>query len=117
MRNHSTRSQAFGLGVVASGAFKANDRLSFGLSSPLKTVSGTIHLNLPVTIDAAGTLVREARTVNLADGARELAFEGGYVMPLSQGSTMAYSLTLRDNAGGIARQKNGLLAIRYTLRF
>ena len=59
--------------MLAYGGFQANHRLSLGLSSLLKAVSGTMHLNLPVTIDAAGTLVPESRTVNLSDGARELA--------------------------------------------
>ncbi|MBL0427841.1 S8 family peptidase [Ramlibacter alkalitolerans] len=112
-----TRSSAFGLGLVAADVLRSNDRVGFGISSPLKTTSGVMKLNVPVGVAADGSEIREARSVNLAAGARELSFEASYVMPLQVGGKLSYSLGLRHNAGGVAGEKDGMFAIRYSLQF
>ncbi|GAB3644998.1 S8 family peptidase [Ramlibacter alkalitolerans] len=113
----ATKSRAFGFGLVAADAFRSNDRLTVGFSSPLKTTSGTMHLNMPSGMDSEGNLLREARSVNLAAGARELSFETNYSMPLSAASNVATTVTLRHNAGGVAGQRDAMVAVRYTLQF
>lgn len=112
-----TRSQAFGAGLVYADVFQRNDRLTASISSPLKTVSGNLSLNVPTSVDADGNLIREVRLLSLSEGKREMIAQTSYFTPISKMSGISATLMYRQNANGVAGQNEAVAAIRYNLSF
>ncbi len=72
------------------------DRILLRASQPLRA-RGTMALDLPVGIDAGGTIVRESRSVALAPDGRELDIDLLYRRPLSRTSAWMAGIGWRDD--------------------
>lgn len=89
---------AFALGLQREQLWRSGDQLSLVLSQPLRARSGSMQLDLPTAVDATGTVLRSATSVNLAPAARELLTELTYSMPLNKHAVLGVSYLNRRNA-------------------
>lgn len=111
------RSEAFALGLVADDNLAPGDHLALTLSSPLRIVAGTTEVNMPVAITAGGDPVFERRRVPLAATGRELKLGLDYAVPLSRGSSLAFTGALRNDANHVAGEREGLAGLVYRAAF
>ena len=110
-------SDAFGVGLVTSDAWRTGDRLSLSLFQPLRATSGSLELDVASGVSDAGALTREIRTLPLSSPARELTTEAGYTMPLTKQSSAGFMLVSRRNPGAVPGRTENVVALRYLGRF
>jgi hypothetical protein len=91
-----TTSQAYTAFLAIENATHAGDRLTLRASQPLRA-RGTLRLDAPVGIDAAGTILRESRSIALAPDGREIDIDLVYRRPLSHTSAWMAGIGLRDD--------------------
>lgn len=113
----SIRSQAYGVGFVTQHSFKKDDRVSFGISSPLTVTSGTMTFDLPQTVDKNGNILRSNLLVNLSTPAREIKFEASYFTPISQTSSIGITVNYRKNANNIVGATEQLAVVNYQIGY
>jgi hypothetical protein len=71
-------STAFEVGVAIDSVARADDRLSFTVSQPLRVEAGKAVLDVPVARDVEGNVARARRALDLQPGGREIDLEIGY---------------------------------------
>ena len=112
------RGDAFALGLMRSDAFRRGDRLSLGVSQPLRLRSGSLNMALPQGQDEAGDLQFGEQAVSLAPEGRELRVEARYAMPLSRTANVSTFLMHRAQPGHDGSQPNEVAAgVRWSKSF
>ncbi len=112
------RSDSFGLGLGRSDLWALGDRLSVGLSRPLKVTDGGGVLDIPVGRTLDGQVIRAAERVSLTPSGTEWDATVGYSLPLGEGEDLGLSYMLRLEPGHDAEaDPEHLMGLRYRLRF
>ena len=80
----TTRSEAFGVGVVMRDLVKANDGLTLTVGQPFRQDRAEATIDLPVAREPDGNMVTTRQNLDFAPKAREITTEIGYRLPLDQ---------------------------------
>jgi len=111
-------SQAYGVGLVRGDNWRAGDRLSFALNTPLHARTGTLRYSVVTGITEQGDPIYGTHTVNLAPTAREWTMETRYATRLSRDASLSAAAVLRMNPDHDAGAPSQLvLGLRYSLSF
>jgi subtilisin family serine protease len=113
----SIRSQAYGVGFALQNSFKKDDRITFGVSSPLTIISGVMNFDLPQTVDENGNLVRSSLPINLANSAKEVKLEVSYFTPVAKKSSIGITINHRRNANSAAGVVEQLAVVNYQIGY
>ncbi len=79
-----TRSEAFGVGLVASGLAVHDDGLTLMVGQPIRQERAEVTVDLPVARKPDGSVLTAAQRIDLAPEIREIAAEIGYRLPLGR---------------------------------
>ena len=91
----SIATQSFSLGVAKDQVFGKLDQAGFVFSQPLRAVSGSADLSLPVARDYFGNISYTSTSTSLAADGRELDFQGFYKTPVAEGASLNLGAMLR----------------------
>lgn len=112
------RSESFGVGVAQGDVFDEGDRLAFGLSRPLKVVSGTAMLDVPVGRGIDGQILRETERIGLGPSGNEVDAEVSYRLHLEQGQSLSLNAMARFQPDHVAgADTDYLVGARYKMSF
>jgi hypothetical protein len=113
-----TRTNAFGLALVASDRFLADDRLSIALSQPMRAYAGQVAMDMLTGLDENGNEMRERTLFSMVPLGRELRAEVNYLVPLHDAASVGVTLMLRREPNNmIEAAAEKLLALRYEKRY
>ena len=114
----SLTSQAWSIEAGRAGLFDRLDRLSFGITRPLRVIASDFRLTLPVAYDyASATATDGIRTLDLVPRGREQDMELAYARPLGAG-WLTVNLYRREQADNIASWPDDIGgAMRFELSF
>src|SRR5262249_7892980 len=87
--------QSFSLGIAKDQVFGQRDQAGFIFSQPLRAVSGSANLSVPVARDYFGNISYTSTTASLAADGRELDFQGFYKTPVADGASLNLGAMLR----------------------
>ncbi|MBK1666531.1 hypothetical protein CKO28_00555 [Rhodovibrio sodomensis] len=93
------QSEAFGVAVAGREVFREGDSLGFGISRPLKIVSGAANVSVPVGRGADGEIIREDHQIGLSPDGNQVDLEVSYATPLSENSSLRMGLMGRLQPG------------------
>lgn len=116
-RVSSIRSQAYGVGFAIQNSFKKDDRINFGVSSPLTITSGSMTFDLPQSVDENGNMIRSNLPINLATPTKEIKLEVSYFTPISQKSSIGITVNHRRNANSIGGATEQLALVNYQIGY
>lgn len=113
------RADGYGVGLVRSDNWRADDRLSFTINAPLRARSGTLTYSVVSDVDSStGEPIYGTHTVNLAPTAREWTAETRYSTRLSASSSISAVAALRIHPDHDASAASQLAAgVRYNQSF
>ncbi len=77
------RGEAYGLGLVAGGVFRRDDRFGIMVSRPLRVIGGEAEIRIPNARDFDGRVFAETESVNLVPNGRETDLEVAYALPVT----------------------------------
>jgi len=112
----SVRYNSVKLAYGARDIWGAGDRFSIGVSLPQAVQSGSAKFALPVAMSSSATTFSTV-DVGLAPEGRQLDLTVSYGLPLTARSEVLMSAVHRVNAGHIAGERNGGVAIGWKLNF
>jgi hypothetical protein len=75
--------------------FGKQDQAGFVFGQPLRAVSGSANLSVPVARDYFGNISYTSATASLAADGRELDLQGFYKTPLAEGASLNLGAMLR----------------------
>ncbi|MDH3379175.1 MAG: S8 family serine peptidase, partial [Gammaproteobacteria bacterium] len=78
------RGAAYGLGMIANGVFKHDDRFGIILSRPLRVTSGQVGIRVPFARDFDGNIYARSEQVSLVPGGQETDIEVAYSLPVTR---------------------------------
>ena len=107
--------QSFSLGVAKEQVLGKQDQAGFVFSQPLRAVSGSANLSVPVARDYFGNIAYTSTTASLAADGRELDFQGFYKTPVAEGASLNLGAMLRlqpDNVRSAAPDVVGMAQFR-----
>ncbi len=105
--NHSDLAfNAFTVGATYSRLFTSSDTLSFTIGQPLRLVSGTATLQLPIGETEDGRVVMGNERVDLAPDDRELMIQLGYQSDVLGSAKLSLGGYLRLNPDHDSRSRN-----------
>ena len=87
--------ESFSLGIAKDQVFGQHDQAGFVFSQPLRAVSGSANLSVPVARDYFGNISYTSTTASLAADGRELDFQGFYKTPVAEGASLNLGAMLR----------------------
>ena len=87
--------ESFSLGVAKDQVFGKQDQAGFVFSQPLRAVSGSANLSVPVARDYFGNISYTSATASLAADGRELDLQGFYKTPVAEGASLNLGAMLR----------------------
>lgn len=114
----SVATESFSLGVAKDQVFGSRDQAGFVFSQPLRAVSGSASLSVPVARDYFGNISYTSTTASLAASGRELDFQGFYKTPLADGTSLNLGAMLRlqpDNVRSAA--PDGVAMAQFRMKF
>jgi subtilisin family serine protease len=91
----SIATESFSLGVAKDQVFGKQDQAGFVFSQPLRAVSGSANLSVPVARDYFGNISYTSATASLAADGRELDLQAFYKTPLADGASLNLGAMLR----------------------
>lgn len=98
----SGRTNAFGVGLTSTDNLQRGDRLSLGVSQPLRTYAGTLALDRATGVREDGSLAHERLPFSMVPQGRELRGEMRYQMPLGAMASTGLTLMLRHEPNHLA---------------
>lgn len=109
---------AFNASLERDTLFADGDKLTLGLSQPLRVESGTMDVSLPLYRLSNGAILRRDLTQTLTPSGRELDFELNYTMPLNENSgDVAFGALWRKDASHVTGAEEGIALARYNRKF
>jgi hypothetical protein len=91
----SVTTQSFSLGLAKDQVFGKLDQAGVVFSQPLRAVSGSADLSVPVARDYFGNVSYTSTTASLAADGRELDLQGFYKTPVAEGASINLGAMLR----------------------
>jgi hypothetical protein len=114
----SIKTQSFSLGVAKDEVFGKQDQAGFVFSQPLRAVSGSADLSVPIARDYFGNITYTSTSASLAADGRELDLQGFYKTPIADGATFNLGAMLRlqpDNVRSAAPE--GVAMAQFRMKF
>ncbi|MEM7653062.1 MAG: S8 family peptidase, partial [Pseudomonadota bacterium] len=112
------RSESFSLGFVGKQLFAKNDRVTVGVSQPLRVASGTATLDTPTGRDLAGNIISQSVSAGLTPTGREIDLEASYALPLGPSESLTTGAMLRMQPGHTTgAEAEGVGILRYKAKF
>jgi hypothetical protein len=90
---------SWALGLIKRGLLDDEDRIGLMLSQPFRVTSAEGTLNVPVSRDFDGNVVRSSQQVSLEPSGREVDLELAYARPLSESTEFDTHLFVRHQPG------------------
>jgi hypothetical protein len=87
--------ESFSLGVAKDEVLGKQDQAGVVLSQPLRAVSGSANLSLPVSRDFFGNIISTSTSNSLAADGREVDLQGFYKTPVAAGASLNLGAMLR----------------------
>lgn len=87
--------ESFSLGVAKDQVFGKADQAGFVFSQPMRAVSGSANISVPIARDYFGNISYTSTTASLAADGRELDFQGFYKTPMAPGASLNLGAMLR----------------------
>ncbi|MEN3111296.1 S8 family serine peptidase [Uliginosibacterium paludis] len=110
------RSTHWSLSYQEQELWRKGDRLSFGISQPLRVSSGRIGV-VSTQIAEDGEPFQQTDWVSLAPTGRELDHRIGYRMPASHQSELLLQASYRQDAGNLRGHDDAGVSARWNTRF
>ena len=110
------RGYTWSLSYQHENLWARKDRLSLGLSQPLRVASGQAGV-LVTNIDADGVAHYDSERVSLAPDGRELDYKLSYNVPLDRASSLSVQAAYRKDANNIKDRTDASISTNWTRRF
>lgn len=95
----TVHAESWALGVIRRGVFDEQDRIGLMLSQPFRVASASGTLDVPVSRDLAGNVIRASERVSLEPSGREIDLELAYARQLGPSSSIDTHAFLRHEPG------------------
>jgi hypothetical protein len=90
---------SWALGLIRRGLFAEGDRIGLMLGQPFRVTRAEGSLDVPVSRDLAGNVIRTSERVSLEPSGREIDLELAYARPLSEAASLDTHLFVRHEPG------------------
>lgn len=111
------RTEAMSLGVAKTNAFRDGDRLTLGVSRPLKVVTGSALFSVPVGRTADGQVVRKEESQSLVPSGSEFDAEISYHLDFERGDSLDFNLLTQFEPGHVSGSTpEFLIGARYRIK-
>lgn len=111
------QSESYGMALSKHGLIGLGDTLGVSVVRPMRVVSGTANLAVPVGQDALGNPIFQQQRVGLSPNGTETDLGLAYNRPFSQDMLGGVSLSYRDNADNIAGTHDAAAMAHFRLSF
>ncbi len=92
----AVKSNSFSLGVTCTSCLKADDKIGFTVSQPLRIFEGGSDIRLATGTDVDGNIYYDTRRLNLSPSGRELDAQAFYGVDITKKFSIGTSLMYRN---------------------